>query len=41
MIDKGFNLVTVGSDHRSISAGAKLIVNKIKNSVKKNESTTY
>ena len=30
MIDKGFNLVTVGSDHRSIISGAKEIVGKIK-----------
>ena len=29
MIEKGFNLVTVGSDHRSISMGAKLIIDKV------------
>ena len=32
MIDLGFNLVTMGSDHRLISSGSKLILNKIKKS---------
>ena len=30
MIDKGFNLVTVGSDSRYISAGAKSDLAKLK-----------
>ena len=30
MIDKGFNLVTVGSDSRYIGAGAKLDLEKLK-----------
>ncbi len=41
MIDKGFNFVTVGSDQRSIGAGAKNIVEKIKGSSNKEESKTY
>ena len=41
MIDKGFDLVTVGSDHRSISSGAKTIVNEMKGSSKKESSKTY
>ena len=41
MIEKGFNFVTVGSDQRSIGAGAKNIVEKIKGSSNKEESKTY
>ena len=41
MIDKGFDLVTVGSDHRSISSGAKTIINEMKSSSKKESSKTY
>ena len=41
MIDMGFDLVTVGSDHRSISSGAKMIIDKMKGSSKKNISKTY
>ena len=41
MIEKGFNLVTVGSDHRSIITGAKEIVDKIKGSLKKSDNKTY
>ena len=35
MVDKGFDLVTVGSDHRSISSGAKTIINEMKGLSKK------
>ena len=41
MIEKGFNLVTVGSDHRSISMGAKLIIDKIKGSTDKGSTKSY
>ncbi|MDA7769736.1 hypothetical protein N8925_00335 [Candidatus Pelagibacter sp.] len=41
MIDKGFDLVTVGSDHRSISSGAKLIINEMKGSFKKESPKAY
>ena len=41
MIEKGFNLVTVGSDHRSIIKGAKDIVNKFKSSIKQSNTKTY
>ncbi len=41
MIEKGFNLVTVGSDHRSIISGAKQIINKIKGSSKQTSTKTY
>ena len=41
MIDMGFDLVTVGSDHRSISSGAKMIIDKMKGSSKKKISKTY
>ena len=41
MIKKGFNLVTVGSDHRSISTGAKLIIDKIKGSADKGSTKSY
>ena len=41
MIDKGFDLVTVGSDHRSISSGAKSIVSEMKGPSKKKSSKAY
>ena len=41
MIEKGFNLVTVGSDHRSISMGAKLIIDKVKGSIDKDSNKSY
>jgi hypothetical protein len=41
MIDKGFDLVTVGSDHRSISAGAKSIISEMKGPSKKKDSKAY
>ena len=41
MIDRGFNLVTVGSDQRFMSAGAKNSVEKIKNIKKKEEAKGY
>ena len=41
MIDKGFNFVTIGSDQRAMSSGAKAIVDKMKGSLKKEESSTY
>ena len=41
MIDKGFDLVTVGSDHRSISTGAKSIISEMKDPSKKVGSKTY
>ena len=41
MIDKGFDLVTVGSDHRSISSGAKSIINEVKGPSKKKDSKDY
>ena len=41
MIKKGFNLVTVGSDHRSISTEAKLIIDKIKGSADKGSTKSY
>ena len=41
MIDKGFDLVTVGSDHRSISSGAKTIINEMKGPSKKEGSKIY
>ena len=41
MIDKGFNLVTVGSDHRSISSGAKSIISEMKGPSKKEGSKAY
>jgi 4-hydroxy-2-oxoheptanedioate aldolase len=40
MIDKGFNLVTVGSDSRYISAGAKTDLQKLKG-IKINKSKGY
>ena len=41
MIDKGFNFVTIGSDQRAMSYGAKAIVDKMKGSLQKEESSTY
>ena len=41
MIDKGFNFVTIGADQRAMSAGAKVIVEKMKGSINKKESETY
>ena len=41
MISKGFNLVTVGSDQRSISSGAKEIVSEFKSEKSKEESKAY
>ena len=41
MIDKGFNLVTVGADHRFMSTGAKNAIEKIKGIKKKPESKGY
>ncbi len=41
MIGKGFNFVTIGADQRVLSAGAKAIVEKMKGSLKKKESTSY
>ena len=41
MISKGFNLVTVGSDQRFMSGGAKVAIEKIKGKQKKEESKGY
>jgi len=41
MIDKRFDLVTVGSDHRSISTSAKSIISEMKDPSKKEGSKTY
>jgi 4-hydroxy-2-oxoheptanedioate aldolase len=41
MIDEGFNFVTIGADQRAMSSGAKAIVDKMKGSLKKEESSTY
>ena len=42
MVEKGFNFVTIGSDQRAMSAGAKAIVEKMKGSSnKKEESKAY
>lgn len=42
MIKKGFNFVTVSSDLRELSNGAKLAVDKMKGSIsKKEQSNTY
>ncbi len=41
MIKKGFNLVTVGSDQRFMSAGAKSAIEKIKGTKKSPESKGY
>ena len=41
MISKGFNLVTVGSDQRFMSGGAKVAIEKIKGKQRKEESKGY
>ena len=41
MISKGFNLVTVGSDQRFMSSGAKTTVDKVKGKKSKEESKGY
>ena len=41
MISKGFNLVTVGSDQRFMSSGAKATVEKIKGKKSKDVSKGY
>ena len=41
MIEKGFNFVTIGSDQRAMTAGAKAIVEKMKGSTNKEESKAY
>ncbi len=41
MIEKGFDFVTIASDLRALSAGAKSIVDKMKGSIKKEETGTY
>ena len=41
MISKGFNLVTVGSDQRFMSKGAKTAIESIKGTKKGQESKGY
>ena len=41
MISKGFNLVTIGSDQRFLSSGAKTVIEKIKGTKKVIESKGY
>ena len=41
MIDKGFDFVTIASDLRSLSSGAKAVVDKMKGSSDKEESKAY
>ena len=42
MIEKGFNFVTIASDLRALSAGAKATVDKMKGSLsKKDDNVTY
>ena len=41
MIEKGFQFVTVGSDSRFISAGAKATIDSLKDTVKSEISKTY
>ena len=41
MISEGFNLVTVGADHRFMSAGAKAAIEQIKGTKKGSESKGY
>ena len=41
MISKGFNLVTVGSDQRFMSTGARSAIEKIKGTKKGAESKGY
>ena len=41
MIDKGFNFVTIGSDQRALGAGSRMEVERMKGSLKKEESKAY
>ena len=41
MIDLGFNLVTVGSDQRYMSSGAKEAISKLKLTKSSEESKSY
>ena len=41
MLDLGFNLVTIGSDQKYMSAGAKSVVSKLKTLKSKEESKAY
>jgi 4-hydroxy-2-oxoheptanedioate aldolase len=41
MISMGFKLVTIGADQRYMSAGAKTAVDKIKQTLTKDDSKTY
>ncbi len=41
MISKGFNLVTIGSDQRFLSSGAKLIIEKIKGKNRAQDTKGY
>ena len=42
MIEKGFNFVTIASDLRALSAGAKSTVDKMEGSLsKKDDNATY
>ena len=41
MLELGFNLVTIGSDQRYMSAGAKSAVSKLKNIKSKEDSKAY
>ena len=41
MLEKGFNFVTIASDLRALSAGAKSVVDKMKGTVKREETGTY
>ena len=41
MITKGFDLVTVGSDQRFMSAGAKAAIQKIKGPKKRSDIKGY
>ena len=41
MISQGFNLVTVGSDQRFMSSGAKATIDKIKGKKSKEDSKGY
>ena len=41
MIDKGFNFVTIGSDTRALGAGSRMEVERMKGSLKKEESKAY
>ena len=41
MIEKGFNFVTIGTDQRTLSAGAKEVLEKMRGSSKKEESKAY